>query len=102
FLPLHHVSGLMQVVRSGVTGGSLTLLDGRTLGRGTFPPVPADAVTSLVPTQLARLLDSSGGAAWLRGFKAVFLGGGPAWPELLQRARRERVPLAPCYGMTET
>lgn len=101
-LPLYHVSGLMQFVRSFVSGGALVLADARALGTGQFPDAPEGAVTSLVPTQLARLLDVAGGPAWLRRFRAVFLGGGPAWPELLARARHERVPLAPCYGMTET
>jgi O-succinylbenzoic acid--CoA ligase len=101
-LPLSHVSGLMQVIRSFVSGGRLSLVDGRALAAGNFPVVREGAVISLVPTQLARLLDVAGGAAWLRRFRAVFLGGGPAWPELLTRAREERVPLAPCFGMTET
>ncbi len=102
FLPLHHVSGLMQVVRSFVSGGRLVLADGRALGAGEFPSIPDGAVTSIVPTQLVRLLERPDGATWLRRFRAVFLGGGPAWPELLDRARAERLPLAPCYGMTET
>ncbi len=40
--------------------------------------------------------------AWLRGFTAILLGGGPSWPELLARSRAARLPLAPTYGMTET
>ncbi|WP_162160903.1 AMP-binding protein [Leptolyngbya sp. PCC 6406] len=40
--------------------------------------------------------------AWLRGFTAILLGGGPPWPELLARSRVARLPLAPTYGMTET
>lgn len=103
FLPLHHVSGLMQVVRSFATGGRLTLAEWGNLERGEFPRLGrAGAVTSLVPTQLARLLEVSGACAWLRGFRAVFLGGAPAWPVLLDRARAERLPLAPCYGSSET
>lgn len=102
FLPLEHVSGLMQVVRALVSGGAVTFVDGRALRAGRFPPVPVGAVTSAVPTQLARLLEVPGGIEWLRSFRAVFLGGGPAWPDLLNRARAAGIPLAPCYGMTET
>jgi O-succinylbenzoic acid--CoA ligase len=57
---------------------------------------------SLVPTQLQRLLAQPETIGWLRRFRAVFLGGGPAWPELLERAAEARVPLAPSYGLTET
>src|SRR5581483_9544368 len=32
----------------------------------------------------------------------VFLGGGPAWPELCEEAARKRIPLSLSYGMTET
>lgn len=99
-LPLRHVSGLMQVIRSFTSGGRLSLFDLN--GGGGFPPPPPGGVISLVPTQLARLLRMSGGADWLRRFSAVFLGGAPAWPSLLAAARAERIPLAPCYGSTET
>ncbi len=103
-LPLHHVSGLMQAVRSYATGGVFTLWDWSRATVGRFPTALRDrpAVTSLVPTQLARLLDLPGGADWLRTFQCVFLGGAAAWPELLARVRAERIALAPCYGMTET
>jgi O-succinylbenzoic acid--CoA ligase len=57
---------------------------------------------SLVPTQLARLLGNAGAEAWLREFRAVFVGGGPAWPELVEAGRAARLPLSFSYGMTET
>lgn len=103
-LPLHHVSGLMQAVRSFATGGVLTLWDWSRATAGRFPTLESggSAVTSLVPTQLSRLLDLPGGADWLRTLRCVFLGGAAAWPELLARARSERIAVAPCYGMTET
>lgn len=102
-LPLHHVSGLMQAIRSFATGGILTLCDWSRVASGHFPRDDGrPRVVSLVPTQLARLLDLPDGPAWLRGFRCVFLGGAAAWPGLLERARSERLPLAPCYGMTET
>lgn len=103
FLPLHHVSGLMQVIRSFVSGGELALARWPAIDSGSFPHrARRPAVTSLVPTQLARLIATPAAVGWLRDFRAVFLGGAPAWPELLAQARSLRIPLAPCYGMTET
>jgi len=41
-------------------------------------------------------------SVWLSNFQTVLLGGAPAWAELLEQARRHRIPLALTYGMTET
>ncbi|MDE3085096.1 MAG: AMP-binding protein, partial [Verrucomicrobiota bacterium] len=57
---------------------------------------------SLVPTQLQRFLAQPKALEWLRAFRAVVIGGGPAWPELLERAAEARLPLALSYGLTET
>ena len=108
-LPLYHVSGLMQFVRTLVLEGSLILLPSykelfleekvREFPIGKH----ADATfVSLVPTQLQRLLANEKTKQWLLQFSAVLLGGGPAWPELLERSRQYGIPLAPTYGMTET
>jgi o-succinylbenzoate---CoA ligase len=102
-LPLHHVSGLMQAVRSYVSGGVLTVWDWPRIVRGDFPLLQAHpGVLSLVPTQLARLLDVPGGLEWLRSFRCIFMGGAALWPALAASAREQGLPLAPCYGMTET
>jgi O-succinylbenzoic acid--CoA ligase len=101
-LPLYHVSGLMQFLRSLTTGGRLTILPFKALVAGEGQHLdPSQFFISLVPTQLVRLLDS-GAAAWLSRFRAVLLGGAPAWESLLERARGDRIPLALTYGMTET
>jgi len=103
-LPLHHVSGFMAWMRCALTGGTYLPWDGGALLAGRRPPRPTDGdwFLSLVPTQLARLLDDAEAVAWLRGFRAVFVGGGPAWPELIEAGARQRLPLAFSYGMTET
>lgn len=104
-LPLYHVSGLMAWMRCALTGGEYRAGDWKSIERGERPELPARAdgwVVSLVPTQLERLLREPAGAEWLRGFRIVFLGGAPAWPELLERAAEARVPLSLSYGMTET
>lgn len=102
-LPLHHVSGLMPLLRSFLTGGEYRAVSWKALESGAFPEVDAGRFfLSLVPTQLERLLETGGGAAFLRAMRAVLLGGAPAREALLEKARAEEVPLAPCYGMTET
>lgn len=103
-LPWTHVSGLMAAVRCAVTGGRHVRWSWKQLEAGDAPALePAgEWVLSLVPTQLQRLLASGHGVDWLRRFRAIFIGGGPMWPALADAARRERLPLAVTYGMTET
>jgi O-succinylbenzoic acid--CoA ligase len=77
----------------------------REVEAGPWPALPARPdgwFCSLVPTQLERLLRLPGAVAWLRGFRGVFVGGGPSWPGLLERAAEAHLPLLLSYGMTET
>jgi o-succinylbenzoate---CoA ligase len=102
-LPLYHVSGFMAWMRCALTGGGYLPADWTELSAGRRPVLPAgDWVVSLVPTQLQRLLAVPAAVEWLRGFRVIFVGGGPAWPALLEAAAAARLPLALSYGMTET
>lgn len=104
-LPLHHVSGLMGWLRCALTGGEYRGMDWKEIEAGRLPAVserPDGWFISLVPTQLSRLLAQPAAVDWLRRFRAVFVGGGPAWPDLLERAAAAQVPVAMSYGMTET
>jgi O-succinylbenzoic acid--CoA ligase len=111
-LPSSYVAGLMVLVRSVLGGHDPVAVD---LSAGFTPDAFADAVatllrrddapryTSLVPTQLSRLLDAGGSAtAALVALDAVLLGGAAAPPALLQRARAAGVSVVTTYGMTET
>jgi O-succinylbenzoic acid--CoA ligase len=112
-LPLYHVSGLMQFMRSFLTGGvfayfaSNAVLTGQSenLAELAFLSSPSTSLSrfflSLVPTQLWRLLQSSARIHWLQQFSAILVGGGATSPELLRQAREARLNLAPTYGMTE-
>ncbi len=107
-LPLYHVSGLMQFLRSLTTGGKFAVFPFKALASGELPDInPEDFFLSLVPTQLQKLLQIPSGRFAKRpyelmSFKTILLGGAPAWTELLESARRLGMPLAPTYGMTET
>ncbi|OAB60291.1 2-succinylbenzoate-CoA ligase [Leptolyngbya valderiana BDU 20041] len=102
-LPLFHVSGLMQFMRSLVTGGTLAICSSKAIESETFPNLePETFWISLVPTQLNRLLNSPKTATWLSCFQGVLLGGAPAWQSLLETAKQFEIPVALTYGMTET
>jgi o-succinylbenzoate---CoA ligase len=102
-LPLHHVSGLLGWLRCVLTGGEHISWDWRRLEAGDWPRLQGDGwFLSLVPTQLERLLAQRDGAARLRAYHAVLLGGAGAAPDLLDRAAAADVPLVLSYGMTET
>ncbi|AFY41251.1 2-succinylbenzoate--CoA ligase [Nostoc sp. PCC 7107] len=102
-LPLYHVSGLMQFMRSFTTGSRLVILPFKSLEYSQIPAIQAtEFFLSLVPTQLQRLLQNAELTQWLAQFHTVMLGGAPAWQELLEKARFHNIRLAPTYGMTET
>ena len=104
-LPLYHVSGFMQTIRSAITGGKVVF----NLGSGfiedcqaLFSRAPEDRFLSLVPTQLRKLLQDDLSVRCLGDFRAIFCGGGPLPQDLARASRKARLPLAPTYGMTET
>jgi o-succinylbenzoate---CoA ligase len=103
-LPLYHVSGLMQLVRSILTDGKLLITNFQQLY--TEPDLITNQIEledyfiSLVPTQLSKLLDLD--PKWLVQFQTILLGGAPPHLELLTKARNAKLPLALTYGMTET
>ena len=66
--------------------------------RGPRPASRSDVtIASLVPTQLARLVDRAPPPS----LRVVMLGGAPADPTLLTRARDAGWPVAPTYGLTQ-
>ncbi len=97
-LPLAHVGGLSILLRSSIYATTAVV----------HPAFDLDAVlaelrdatlVSLVPTQLARLLDA--GLREPPRLRAVLLGGGPIPPVLLERAEAAGVPVVSTYGLTE-
>lgn len=91
-LPLYHVSGLMQLLRSFITGGRIRFDEDEVAGR----------CLSYVPTQLQRALRSEDCIRKLNTACAIFVGGA-AMPEgVTQQARAWKLPIVPVYGMTET
>jgi O-succinylbenzoic acid--CoA ligase len=87
-LPLSHVGGLMVLLRSVIYATTAVL------GPATREDI---TIASLVPTQLGRLIDRPPPLT----LRVVMLGGAPADPTLLVRAREAGWPVAPTYGLTQ-
>lgn len=110
-LSLHYVAGLAVLSRSIHAGTTPTLLP-----PGTFTPerfaeaarqLPGTGfqAVSLVPTQLARLLDPAAGTLGveaLRRFDAILIGGARTPDLIRERAAEADLPLHLTYGMSET
>ena len=110
-LPLAHVSGLMPWWRSRCWGVGHQQLPSGLMKTPTellafCQGLPAwgknPAVLSLVPTQLARLLAHPDGVAFLQQLQLIWIGGAALPAPLAEQARALQLPLAPCYGSTET
>jgi len=101
-LPVHHIGGVQQVVRAIASGGEVICADWKAVEGGAFPEIDASWTISLVPAQLHRLVNSAVARRWLREFRAVMVGGGPAGVQLLAAARDAQIPVSVVYGSTET
>lgn len=109
-VPAHHIAGFQILVRSVVAGRTPTAPD----PRGGFTAacfarsaaaLPADArrrYTSLVPTQLGRVLDDPAGLEALTTFDGVLVGGASTPVSMQERARAAGARLVLTYGMSET
>lgn len=113
-LPAHHIAGLQVILRSLRAGHEPVVMD---VTRGFDPTALPDAVadcragataarayTSLVPGQLAKVLDDGppDAVAALADLDAVLLGAAAAAPDLLARAVDAGIRVVRTYGMSET
>ena len=101
-LPLFHVSGLMQVVRSIVSGGQIRFVLLKDIMKFGSEVQTNPFCISLVPTQLQRIYETDSAFGCLKNFKRIFLGGAPANDFILKQALAQGVSVNVCYGMTET
>lgn len=104
----HHIAGLQVLLRALAAGVTPGVLD---VSSGFDPDVFADALdaldgprryTSLVPTQLIKVLDSPRATASLREADALLVGGAATPAPLLRRALDAGLPIVRTYGMSET
>jgi o-succinylbenzoate---CoA ligase len=108
-LPTTHVAGLQVLVRSVLAGTVPVAVPAGPFRAESFAAASAQLAssagrryTSLVPTQLHRLLGSAAGVDALRGFDAILLGGAAAAPSLVADARAAGIGVVTTYGMSET
>lgn len=107
-LPAHHIAGMQVLLRAVLAGTDPVVVD---VSAGFDPAVLPDAIarmsgprryTSLVPTQLVKVLHDPGATAALAELDAVLLGGAATPAPLLARARAAGITVVRTYGMSET
>ncbi len=110
-LPLSHISGFMPLWRSKIWDceyinispkiikESKYLLEQTLKIKGKSQKI---LITSLVPTQLYRLLLNKDGINWLNLFDLIWVGGASVSKNILKKCIKEKINLSPCYGATET
>ncbi|MCB1875383.1 MAG: AMP-binding protein [Chromatiales bacterium] len=100
-LPCHHIGGLAAIYR-GLLAGSLVhvLQPTNTAELTTALRDPRISHVSLVPTQLARLVESAHTAP--ENLRCVLVGGAHVPTTLLQRATNLGWPVHTSYGMSES
>ena len=117
-MPIHRIAGMMTLVRSVVldgdyvvdpaTGGAQpftaqTFIDTTTNAQRHNNASDRPLAVSLVPTQLARLVDAgTQGLHALRQYDLVLSGAAATPQPLLTRLREEGVNVVVSYGMSET
>jgi len=100
-LPLQHIGGLAILLRSVMRGAGVALMR-RFDAAGFIQQIDEHRITltSLVPSMLDAIL-GVGDHRPPAGLRGVFIGGAPAAPSLLDRARDAGWPVLPTWGMTE-
>lgn len=100
-LPISYVAGLQVAIRSLLAGAPPIEVDDD--WAGAVDRLDGVGYTSLVPTQLHRIVaDGGAGLAALARLDAVLLGGGPIDPGLRARAEAAGVRVVATYGASET
>ena len=110
-LPFYHISGIMPLWRSKIWNCSYQrvapnlIKNTKDLYENTITNQlinKKNLITSLVPSQLNRLIEEKYGLEWLKLFDLVWVGGAALSNETITKCIKEKINLSPCYGATET
>ena len=107
-LPAQHIAGLQVLLRCLAEGSEPSVLDtGAPFTAARFTAAVAGMptgtrFTSLVPTQLTRILADPEATAAATTFDAILVGGAATPDDLLHRARAGGLAVITTYGMSET
>ncbi len=110
-LPTHYIAGLNVLTRSIAAGTTPSVVAPGHFDAGAFAdaadrlvtgPAAPRRYTSLVPVQLARVLDAPRATAALAAFDAVLVGGQSTPGPLRERAVAAGVHVVTTYGASET
>lgn len=99
-LPLYHVGGLAIVFRCLLAGAAVVIADARDDLAAATQRWGATQL-SLVPTQLARLLNQGTRADGMQTLRNLLLGGAPAADAVVAAALARGWPVRKTYGLTE-
>ncbi|MFC0628579.1 o-succinylbenzoate--CoA ligase [Kribbella deserti] len=99
-MPAYFVGGLQVLTRSLLAGVDPVIADGADFAEQAGAMTGEQRYTSMVPTQLARLLETDVPA--LRSFDAILIGAAATSNELRAKAEAAGVKVVTTYGMTET
>jgi len=101
-LTFAHVGGLLILLRSLALGGTVVVARSARTPKELAPFLAEKRVThlSLVPTQLARLLDDPS-FVFPASVRSVLVGGAAASPSLRASAALRHAPVSYTYGLTE-
>lgn len=106
-LPTHYIAGLNVLARSIAAETTPETVEGEHFTPRAFVAAAQrlsipERYTSLVPAQLATLLDDDDALAALRRFQAVLVGGQAAPKALVARATDHGIRVVRSYGSSET
>ena len=110
-LPLSHISGFMPLWRSKIWECEYINISRQMIKESKYllektltikGKSRKKLITSLVPTQLYRLLLNKDGIYWLNLFDLIWVGGASVSKNILKKCIQEKINLSPCYGATET
>jgi O-succinylbenzoic acid--CoA ligase len=100
-LPLDHIGGASLVLRAGLCGYTLTLVE--RFDATAVDQLLGGGVTgiSVVPTMLDRLVAARAGRAWPPSLRVLLTGGAPLAGELALSTSRLGLAACETYGLTE-